>query len=304
MSTALITRSLRSATPNAYPQVRSFLTDCARLCKYYFMIWKVMSGEGDPAVVRDLAPQRRQRILSIVESRRAARLEELSAALGVSQATVRRDLDELAAEGKVRRVHGGAVAIVERPNEPHFDVKAVEAAEEKERIAARAIQLLAPDDTVYLDSGSTVLAAARLLRGWDHLTVVTNSLPAAVELAGRGPRLIVVGGEFRERSKAIVGPLTHSLLESIHVDRALMGTYALSLDEGMTTTDPAEASTKELVLGRAREVILLADSRKMNTRSLVRVGRLEAIDILVTDDRIDEGAVRDLEGRGVRVIKA
>jgi DeoR family fructose operon transcriptional repressor len=83
-----------------------------------------------------------------------------------------------------------------------------------------------------------------------------------------------------------------------------MGTYALSLEEGMTTTDPAEASTKELVLRRAREVILLADSRKVGTRSLVGAGQLEAIDILVTDDRIDEGAVRDLEGRGIKVIKA
>lgn len=268
------------------------------------MTWRFLSDDGTAAGVRDLAPQRRQRIRSLVESRGAARLDELSAALSVSQATVRRDLDELAAAGTVRRVHGGAVAVGERPSEPHFDVKAVEAAAEKERIAARAIELLSPDDTVYLDSGTTVLAVARLLRGWDRLTVVTNSLPAAVELAGRGPRLIVVGGEFRERSQALVGPLTHFLLESIHVDRALMGTYALSLEDGMTTTDPAEASTKELVLRRAREVILLADSRKVGTRSLVGAGQLETIDILVTDDRIDEGAVRDLEGRGIRVIKA
>ena len=268
------------------------------------MTWKVLSGNGDSVAVRDLGPQRRQRIRSILESRRAARLEELSATLGVSQATVRRDLDELAAEGKVRRVHGGAIAIDDRPSEPHFDVKAIEAAEEKERIAARAIELLSPDDTVYLDSGSTVLAAARRLRGWDRLTVVTNSLPAAMELAGRGPRLIVVCGEFRERSQALVGPLSHFLLDNIHVDRALMGTYALSLEEGMTTTDPAEALTKELVLGRSREVILLADSRKVGTRSLVSAGRLEAIDILVTDHGIDDGAVRSLERRGVKVIKA
>ena len=83
-----------------------------------------------------------------------------------------------------------------------------------------------------------------------------------------------------------------------------MGTYALSLEEGMTTTDPAEASTKELALSRAREVILLADSRKFGTSSLVGAGRLGAIDILVTDDGIDAGAVRDLEQRGIKVIKA
>jgi DeoR/GlpR family transcriptional regulator of sugar metabolism len=268
------------------------------------MTWKVLNGDGDTAAVRDLAPERRKRLRLIVESRRSARLEELSAALGVSQATVRRDLDELAAEGKLRRVHGGAVAIDERPSELHFDVKAVEAAEEKERIAARAVELLSPDDTVYLDSGSTVLAAARLLRGWSSLTVVTNSLPAATELAGQGPRLIVLGGEVRATSQALVGPLTHLLLDTLHFDRALIGTFAFSLEDGLTTTDPAEAYTKELVLERAREVILLADSRKVGTRSLVRAGRLEAIDILVTDGGIDDRTVRSLERRGLKVIKA
>jgi DeoR/GlpR family transcriptional regulator of sugar metabolism len=253
---------------------------------------------------RDLAPQRRQRIRSIVEGRRAVRLDELSLAVAVSQATVRRDLDELEAEGLVRRVHGGVVAVDERPAEPHFEVKAAEAAEEKERIAARAVALLAPDDTVYLDSGSTVLAAARLLHGWDRLTVVTNSLPAIMELAGRGPRLIVIGGEFRATSQALVGPLSRFTLENIHVNRAFIGSYAVSLEDGLTTTDPAEAFTKELALKRATQVVLLADSRKMGAHSFVHAGRMEAVNVLVTDTGIDDRLVRSLEKRGITVIKA
>lgn len=268
------------------------------------MTWNIPNGGSDLPSSRDLAPERRKRLSLIVESRHSARLEELSAALGVSQATVRRDLDELAAEGRLRRVHGGAVAIDERPSEQHFDLKAAEAAEEKERIAARAVELLSPDDTVYLDSGSTVLAAARLLRGWSRLTLVTNSLPAATVLAGQGPRLIVIGGELRTTSQALVGPLTHLLLDNLHVDRALMGTFAFSLEDGLTTTDPAEAYTKQLVLGRAREVILLADSRKVGMRSLVHAGRLESVDVLVTDGWIDDRTVRSLQRRGVKVIKA
>ena len=264
----------------------------------------IVSGLVGPSAARDLAPQRRERLRLIVESRRAVRLDELSATLGVSQATVRRDLDELTRSGRLRRVHGGAVAIEERPSEQHFDAKAAEAEAEKERIAARAIELLSPDDAVYLDSGSTVLAAARLLRGWSRLTVVTNSLPAAAELAGQGPRIIVIGGELRATSRALVGPLTRLFLDRIHVDRALMGTFALSLDEGLTTTDPTEAYTKELVLARAREVILLADSRKIGTRSLVHAGRLSDIDVLVTDAGIDDRSLRGLERRGIKVIKA
>jgi DeoR/GlpR family transcriptional regulator of sugar metabolism len=256
------------------------------------------------AHAQDLAAARRQRLGAIVDARRAVRLEELGAALRVSQATVRRDLNALAAAGRLRRVHGGAVAVDERLDEPHFEAKAAASTLEKARIAQRAVGLLAQDDTVYLDSGSTVLAAARLLHGWTRLTVVTNSLPAATELAGRGPRLIVIGGELRSTSLALVGPLTRLLLGELRVDRAFMGTFALSLEDGLTTTNPAEAYTKELVMSRAREVVLLADSTKVGTRSFVSAGRLEDVDTIVTDAGVDERLVRMLTRRGIRVIVA
>jgi DeoR/GlpR family transcriptional regulator of sugar metabolism len=269
------------------------------------MSWKIVSDSASADTPgQDLAAARRQRLGALVEARRAVRLEELSTALGVSQATVRRDLNALAEAGRLRRVHGGAVALDQRLDEPHFDVKAVVAADLKSRIAARAVELLAPGDTVYLDSGSTVLAAARLLHGWSRLTVVTNSLPVANELVGRGPRLIVVGGELRATSRAFVGPLTRLMLESLHLDRALMGTFAFSLEDGLSTTDPSEAFTKELVLARAGEVILLADSTKAGTRSFVRAGRLEDLDVLVTDTDLDERVARALARRGVRVVTA
>jgi DeoR family fructose operon transcriptional repressor len=124
------------------------------------------------------------------------------------------------------------------------------------------------------------------------------------ELVGRGPRLLVVGGELRPTSRAIVGPLTRHLLDRIHVDRALMGTYAVSLDDDLTTTDPAEAFTKELVLTRASEVILLADSSKLGSRSFVASGRLADVDVLITDSGIDRATARALARRGIRVITA
>ena len=265
---------------------------------------QIVQDSAAIAPLPDLAARRRQRLVALVEARGSARLEELSSALGVSTATVRRDLDAVSAAGRLRRVHGGVVATEQPASEPQFDVKAGSAAAEKERIAAAAVRLLKPDDTVYLDSGSTVLAVARLLHGWDRLTVVTNSLPVAIELAGRGPRVIVIGGELRARSRAIVGPLTRHVLERLHVDRALMGTYALSLDDGLTTTDPTEAYTKELVLGRASQVILLADSSKVGTRSFAASGRLADVDVLVTDDGIDRAAARRLARLGVRVVAA
>jgi DeoR/GlpR family transcriptional regulator of sugar metabolism len=252
----------------------------------------------------DLAARRRQRLVAFVEARGSARLEELSTALGVSPATVRRDLDAVSAAGGLRRVHGGVVAVDDRLDEPQFDVKAVAAAAEKERIAAAALRLIGPTDTVYLDSGSSVLALARLLHGWERLTVVTNSLPVANELAGRGPRLILLGGELRSKSRAIVGPLTRHLLGELRVDRAIMGTYALSADDGLTTTDPAEAYTKQLVLTRAGQVILLADRSKFETRSFVAAGRLADVDVVVTDAPVTGPMARALARRGVQVITA
>ncbi|NJD28551.1 MAG: DeoR/GlpR transcriptional regulator [Chloroflexi bacterium] len=268
------------------------------------MTEQILQDSAKVVALPDLAARRRQRLAALVEARGAARLEELSAALGVSQATVRRDLNALSATGRLRRVHGGVVAADARLDEPQFEDKAGTAAAEKERIAAAAVKLISPTDTIYLDSGSTVLALARLLHGWDRLTVVTNSLPAAMELAGRGPRIIVVGGELRATSRAIVGPLTRHLLDEIRVDRAFMGSYALSLADGLTTTDPSEAYTKRLVLPRANEVVLLADSSKLGSRSFVAAGQLRDLDVLVTDRRLDARAARALARRGVRVITA
>ncbi len=94
------------------------------------------------------------------------------------------------------------------------------------------------------------------------------------------------------------------MLETLHVDRALMGTYALSLEDGLMTTDPSEAYTKELVMTRAHEVVVLADAGKLSTRSLVRAGRLDDVDVLVTDGRVDAATLRALKRHHVRVISA
>ena len=250
------------------------------------------------------APERRERLRQIVRARRAVRVEDLRAELGVSVATIRRDLDELEGTGALRRVHGGAVSIDERAVEARFEAKAAAHAAEKRRIAARALELVRPDETIYLDSGSTVLELARLLRGRRDLTVVTNSLPAIVELAGQGPRLVVIGGELRPLSQALVGPLTLPLLDELFVDRAFMGTFSLSLDAGLTTTDPAEAFTKERVLERAREVVLLVDSSKLGTRSFAHAGRLDQLDIVITDAPLDAESAAIFDDAGVQVLVA
>lgn len=251
--------------------------------------------------LRDLAPKRLEQLRGILGQDRVVRVEELTEQLGVSSATIRRDLGELEKLGEVQRVYGGAVSTGGRLDEPLFDDKTSVAAAEKRRIAEAAAKYIKPNDTIYLDGGSTVLELARLLKDRSNLTIVTNSLRAAVELAGRGPRLILVGGELRRLAQTTVGPLTRFMIQELHVDTAFMGTIGLSLEEGLTTTDPTEAYTKELVMEHAREVILLADSSKAHKISFTRAGRLEKVRTIITDQQFDRKLSKALRKRGVEV---
>lgn len=260
--------------------------------------------ERPPDNIIAFAPERRERLRQIVRTRRAVRIEDLRAELGVSIATIRRDLDELEHDGSLRRVHGGAVSVDDRVVEARFEAKAAQRLPQKQRIAERAAALIGPDETLYLDSGSTCLELARCLGGRDDLTVVTNSLPVIVELAGRGPRVIVVGGELRPLSQAIVGPLGLPIIDELYVDRAFMGTFSLSIEAGLTTTDPAEAFTKRQMLAHAREVVLLADATKLGTRAFAHAGRLDQVDLIITDTAPDTPAQEAFDRAGVRVLVA
>ncbi len=253
---------------------------------------------------KDLAPKRLDRLRRIILQDHVVRIDQLCQQLGVSPATVRRDLEELESAGDILRVHGGAVSAGGRLEEPLFEDKASIASEEKRRIAQAALKYIQPNDIIYLDGGSTILELARLLRERSNLTVVTNSLQSAIELAASGPRLILVGGEVRRLSQTTVGALTRLTLQQLHIDKAFLGTMGLSLEEGLTTTDPSEAFTKELVMEHAREVILLADHTKIGKISFTRSGRLETVRVLVTDGLIDPKQAAGFRKIGIEVVRA
>jgi len=251
-----------------------------------------------------LAPQRWDNLRALIRDSGVIRVEDLCRRLKVSPATVRRDLDQLERGGAIRRVHGGAVSVESRLDEPVFADKTSLAAREKRRIAEAALTFVEPGDTVYLDGGSTVLELARLLRERTNLTVVTNSLYAAHELAGRGPRLIVIGGELRRLSQTLVGPLTRPVLHELHLDKAFMGTIGFALSEGLTTTDPSEAFTKKLVMGQARQVIVLADSSKAGKVSFASAGGWENVHVLITDKQLDKDFAKELIKQDIKLVRS
>jgi DeoR family transcriptional regulator, fructose operon transcriptional repressor len=202
----------------------------------------------------------------------------------------------------LKRVHGGAVSTESRLEEPQFDDKTSLASREKGLIADYAVTLINDGDTVYLDGGSTVLQLARLLVNRDNITVVTNSLRAAFELSGRGPRLILIGGELRRLSETMVGTLTPGLLDQLNFDIAFMGTMAFSVEQGLTTSDPAEAFTKRMAMKRARKSVLLCDSGKLGQTSFAHAGQTSDVHVLVTDKRIKPDIVRSLRKLNVKVV--
>ena len=143
-------------------------------------------------------------------------------------------------------------------------------------------------------------ARRMLTRGGDEF-----AWGAAHELAGRGPRLILIGGELRRLSQTMVGPLTRCLLEELHLDKAFMGTIGLTLKDGLTTTDPGEAYTKELVMNRARQVILLADSSKAGKVAFAQAGRWERVHAVVDGPAVrQKSAQKNLRCAETKVVRA
>ncbi len=251
---------------------------------------------------RLLTAEREQRIVDLLHQSRVMSVAALSRALEVSEATIRRDLQSMDERKLLKRVRGGATLGQLPPTEPVFTDKEGQQTEAKRAIASAALPLVEDHDTIYLDGGSTVLAFARLLHAKRGLTIVTNSIMAVGALMEFGHRLIIVGGEFRALSRTLVGPLTAHIVEALTVDKAFMGTIGLDIPDGMTTTDANEAFTKERVMRRANQVILLADSSKLGIPSFARSGSIADIDILVTD-RVEASFRTDAENCGVRVIE-
>ncbi|MHA7218427.1 DeoR/GlpR family DNA-binding transcription regulator [Arthrobacter sp. MDT1-48-3] len=242
-----------------------------------------------------LAAERHAAILERLTHQPAVRVSGLALALGVSEMTVRRDIDTLEARGALIRVHGGAV----RPGslssvEAGFDVNRTRGGRAKEQIAAAAVSLLVPDMTVSITGGTTTYALAPLLSRVQGLTVITNSLPLADELhrlhaasPAEAPQVLLSGGQLTP-SKALVGPLATSTIASLHADLCFMGAHGVDTAAGITTPNLAEADTNRAFARTCGKLVILADSTKLGVVSLARVSALDAAAALVTDRQPDD----------------
>jgi DeoR/GlpR family transcriptional regulator of sugar metabolism len=248
-----------------------------------------------------LATERHERILAELEQRGSVRVSHLVQLLGVSDMTIRRDLDTLQRLGLLEKVHGGAtLRKVGSADEPGFAAKSARELREKEAIAARAAEFVQPGSAVAITAGTTTHALARHLTGVPDLTVVTNSVRVADVLQDpdRFDVTVLLTGGLRTPSDALVGPIAIAALHSLHVDVVFMGVHGMDAEAGFTTPNLMEAETNRAMVASARRLVVCADSTKWGVVGLSTIVPLSAASVVVTDTALPDEA-RQLLGEEV-----
>ena len=244
----------------------------------------------DVFTVRVPVPDRLDVTLRLVRNAGQASLADLASRLGVSQMTVRRDLDALQQRGLVERVRGGAVAVAEAPG--GFGARAEWQAGIKDRIGRTAAAIVEPGSTVLLDAGTTTVHVARHLVDRAPLTVAALSLPAAAVLADQpGIRLLLVGGECRPGEQSLAGPLAAAVLRQLTFDLFVMSIGAVSAEHGWSEFTLEDAAVKQVGLEQSRSTVVVADGAKLGVRAFAAVAALDAVDRLVTDPGVRDPAL-------------
>jgi DeoR/GlpR family transcriptional regulator of sugar metabolism len=252
-----------------------------------------------------LAAERRDQILRIVRERQSVQTVDLAREMGVSEITIRRDLDELATEGLLRRVRGGALQPGRHRTEPPFEESRMERAAEKERVGIAAAKLVQPGDTVILDIGTTALQLARQLHGREGLTVITNNLVVYDELLpDEAIDLVLLGGLVRRNYRSLVGFLTQDSLAGVRADLAFIGISGISHDLMLLDTTVEEIPAKRAMLRSAKQVVLLADGAKFGGGGLGRVADISVVDLVITTADAPREQLDALAERGVEVTVA
>jgi DeoR family transcriptional regulator of aga operon len=253
---------------------------------------------------QDSTVTRRKEILQMLSEKGEVFVEMLSGKFGVSEVTIRNDLDQLEQKNMLIRARGGAikletgVAIDQRladKNRINF--------QEKSRIGKRASQLVGEANTIIIDSGSTTAEMVRNLPDLQDLTVITNAMNIANQLVTRpNINVIIPGGYLRKNSLSLVGPQAEKSLRNFNVDKAFLGVDGFDTKNGIYTPNVEEARLNEIMIEISKEVILLADSSKFSKRSFAFICSINEIDKVITDSGIKPDDKKRLQDAGVEVI--
>ena len=249
-----------------------------------------------------LTEHRRQVILERLHSRKAVKTSELSETFAVSSMTIRNDLNALAQQGQLMRVHGGAIARQQLTAEPSYNDKAEINRLEKEEIGRQGASLIEEGMAVFIGNGTTTMEIIRHLPQDRHFRVFTNALNHALEVSQLPQaEVFVLGGYLREVSLAMVGRLAHQALNGIYFDLAFLGVNGISIDHGLTIPSLEEAQTAAEVIERSQRTIIVADHTKFGIVAHGKIADITDIDAIITDSGLDPRLMDSLSNLDVEI---
>ncbi|MDR0366928.1 MAG: DeoR/GlpR family DNA-binding transcription regulator [Bifidobacteriaceae bacterium] len=267
------------------------------------LVWKNHTQDYSPMGVQVDARTRRSRIEERIEAFGEVEFALLAEEFGVSEMTIRRDIASMESQNLVRKVSGGAISLPGKSAEPPFEARAEQAAVEKGHLAIEVVKMLEPDQVVLLDSGSTVLAVAKAIRGVNlRLTVVTPSLPVALELVDDpGTTVMLIGGKVRPGELSTIGPAAQEALNLYNCDVYVMGVAGVDAGRGASEYHFEEGAVKRCAIKAADRVIAVVDQTKLGRTQLINVGGFDSIDVIVTDAEPDHPVLASAGAAGVEV---
>ena len=256
--------------------------------------------------IYDTAQGRRSAILQRLKEDSTVNVTQLGQIFGVSEVTIRKDLRILQERKLLTRVHGGAIKAAGtgavEPEEKNFDYKQLVNVREKEAIGRLAASHIKEGDTIIIDSGTTAMEIVKNLDRFNDLTIITNSVNAMIEAVKyKRFKVILLGGNVRETSLSTVGPVTESSLKLFYCDKLFLGVDSFSVESGLSTPSVEEASTNQVMISRAREVIAVFDSSKLDKRALAFICMPDKIHTVITDSHIPAGVKNQLQSMKIEV---
>ena len=252
-----------------------------------------------------LKEERQELILEAIRKNKKVTVIEMSRRFNTSEVTIRRDLHDLADNGRLVRTHRGAIALTPAPPEPPVVQRMSLERVCKEKIAMIAAELVQDGESIFVGSGSTTRYLAGFLTGRKNLTVVTNSIGIAHELSITAEQITVVltGGVLRKAELSLLGHLAEAALPEVRVERVFMGMQALSLEGGLTTDHILEVMTTRRIFDMSRELIVLADHTKLGKTAAAFIAPVERMSTLVTDEYADRELLFELRKLGIQIIQ-
>lgn len=264
--------------------------------------WKRPPKVGSRNKVPVLNEERRRAILEILNREGRVLVPDLARQFRISQVTIRKDLESLHAQGRAHRTHGGALpAQASALEDPTLRQKEKLHRKEKLQIASEAARMVKEGQVVILDSGTTTTAIARALQDHENLTIITNAVNIAAELAGSPFEVILTGGTLRRNSFSLVGPIAEETLRRLNADILFLGVDGFDVHYGLSTPNLLEAKVNRAMMEVARLSVAVCDSSKFGRRSLASIAPLSALQHVITDHGIPKSDLAALRKAGIEV---